>query len=65
MIRNKREDFKSRKFILCLLVLAIGTVGLFTGFLTGAQLVSLATLSLTIYAGANVYQKKVTSDSSA
>ena len=56
---NKKKDYKSRKFILCLLVIFIGTIGLFTNFLTGAQIVSLFTLALTIYSGANIYQHKI------
>ncbi len=55
---KKKEDYKSRKFILCLLVLIIATVALFTSFLAGAEFVSLCVLALTIYTGGNVIQKR-------
>lgn len=63
--KNKNTDYKSRKFLLCLLVLIIGTAGLFTGFLAGAEFVSLCVLSLTIYTGGNVLQKAKVHDDSA
>lgn len=60
-----KEKYNSRKFLLSLLVILIGTIGLFTGFIAAAEFVSLCVLSLTVYAGSNIWNKKVTNDTTS
>jgi hypothetical protein len=52
------SKYKSRKFYLTIFSLLIVTTGLFTRFLSGAEFISGLTISLAIYAGANVYEAK-------
>ena len=48
-----------RKFVTTLLVLLSSVVALFTGHLDQTAWVTVATLSLSIYSGANIVDKKL------
>ena len=52
------ERLYSRKFILTVVILLIATVALFTDVLAGAEWVTVSTLVLGIYGGANVMAEK-------
>lgn len=54
--------YSSRKFLLTLLVVLLATALRAFGLIDGGMWVTIASLSLTLYLGANVAQKKVISD---
>jgi hypothetical protein len=51
--------YTSRKFLLALLALSIGTVALFTEYLDGAQFVTLVSIVLGLYGTAQVVDKRL------
>lgn len=52
------NGYTSRKFILTVIIGLIATVALFTGFLTGGEWITINTLILGIYGGANVLSER-------
>ena len=57
-MRQKRDDYTSRKFLLTVLFAVAGTVALFLGTMDGGTYVALATLILGVYGYANVAEKR-------
>jgi uncharacterized membrane protein YiaA len=52
------SKYKSRKFYLTIVSMAVVTVGLFTKFLSGSEFIAGLTISLGVYASANVFEGK-------
>lgn len=50
------SKYRSRKFYLTIASMIIVTVGLFTTFLTGSEFIAGLTISLGVYASANVVE---------
>lgn len=55
---NRKDDYLSRKFVLTVAVLAVGSIALLIGKMGGGEFVALATLVLGVYGTANVTEKK-------
>ena len=55
---DSEGKYRSRKFLMTAVVETIATIALFTNFLTGAEWITLTTLVLGIYSGANVWASK-------
>lgn len=49
----------SRKFMLAMLIQCVGSAGLFTGKIDGATFVALSGLTLSIYGGLSIGDKKL------
>ena len=56
---NPESRFRSRKFQLAAFFAGIGSAALFSGFVTGAEWLTLCGLVLGLYGGANVAQAMV------
>ncbi len=52
------NGYTSRKFIFAVIIGLIATVALFTGFITGGEWITINTLILGLYSGANVISEK-------
>jgi hypothetical protein len=52
------SKYRSRKFLMTAAVEVVATIALFTAFLTGAEWITVTTLVLGIYNGANVWASK-------
>jgi len=55
---DSESKYRSRKFLMTAVVETIATIALFTSFLTGAEWITVTTLVLGIYSGANVWASK-------
>ena len=57
-MENPDSKYHSRKFLMTAVIEVVATVALFTAFLTGAEWITITTLVLGIYSGANVWASK-------
>jgi hypothetical protein len=58
MKTKSADDFSSRKFLITISILIVGSIALLIGKLGGGEYVALATLILGVYASANVVEKR-------
>lgn len=63
-MKNKREDYASRKFLLTCFFAVTGSLALMLGKIGGGEYVALATLVLGVYGAANVADKRSRPDAS-
>lgn len=57
--RLEDNKYASRKFLICIIILLIATIGLFVGVMDSADWSDLSRWVALTYLGANVAQKKV------